>query len=86
MIPQPLLSSALYIVFTYACLCLSVQPAPLSETVDHTVGEDYPLPPHKAFQPPALSRSPSPSPPPPGTDDSCEEESEEEEVLSARGE
>ena len=75
-------------MFTYACLCLPAQPAPLSETVDHTVGEDYPLPPHKAFQPTTPSRSPSPSPPPraPGTDDSYEEESEEEEVLSARGE
>lgn len=64
-----------------------VKPAPLSETVDHTVEEDYPLPPHKAFQPPSPSRSPSPLPPPSSpaeTDDSCEGESEEEEVLCAR--
>lgn len=73
-------------------MCHTVQPAPLSATVDHTLEEDYSLPPHKAFQCPSLSRSPSRSPPPSSpteSSDSCEgesEEEEEEEVLSARGE
>ena len=76
-----------------SCLCFNVcplQPAPASETVDHTVDQDCTASPHTAFQPP----SPSPSPPPSpslsspassadeGGSEEEEEEEEEEEVLS----
>ena len=66
---------------THTCM----QPAPLSETVDHTVEEDVIAAP-QSFQP---DTSPSPSPSPslsPAESSESEEEEEEEEETAARGE
>lgn len=76
-------------VFPSLCAPIPVQPAPLSETVDHTLEDDGLPPPHKAFQCPSPPRSPFPSPSlEEESGDSCEGESEgeEEEVLSFEGE
>ena len=66
---------------------MPVQPAPLSETVDHTVEEDVAGPPQKAFQNHSPSLSPSPSQTVSSPASSSEDEdSEEEEDRNNRSE
>ena len=69
--------SGMFQLLVVSCVCM--QPAPLSETVDHTVEEEAGELPQKAFQNPSTPLSPYPSltlssPASSGEDDDSEEE------------
>ena len=82
------LTVACNVVHVYVCVCVSVQPAPLSETVDHTVEEeDGSEVPQTAFQDispsPSLSSHDSPSSYS-SDEDSDQEDKERSECYSSK--